>query len=154
MEIRIRAIIDYMVAGSTAADISGMYAMLGRLGKGTGNFCLDSAYLARDMCDAIRSMGMVPRIRPKSNTVRNAKGSQLWREMVCLYMNDRSAFDSEYRQRSVIEAVFAALKKMYGNCTRCRNPESWAREIAIRACATASSSWRGRMQKTAGSRRR
>ena len=65
MEIRIRAIIDYMVAGSTAADISGMYAMLGRLGKGTDNFCLDSAYLARDMCDAIRSMGMVPRIRPQ-----------------------------------------------------------------------------------------
>ena len=133
VEIRTRVITDYMVTGSTAAYISWMYATLGRLGKGTGNFCLDSAYLARDMCDAIRSMGMVPRIKPKPNTVRNAKESQPWREMVCLYIDDRGAFDSEYHQRSAIETVFVALKKMYGDCTRCRNPENRAREIAIRA---------------------
>ena len=36
-------------------------------------------------------------------------------------------------QRSAIGAVFVALKKMYGDCTRCRNPENRAREIAIRA---------------------
>ena len=70
--------------------------MVCRLGLGTGRFCLDSAYLARDMCDVISAMGMVPRIRPKSNTVRNAKGSQPWREMVIFYMDDREAFDSEY----------------------------------------------------------
>ena len=59
------------------------------------------------------STGMVPRI--KSNTVRNVKGSQPWRGMVDLYMDDRETFDSEYRQRSVMESVFAALKKMYGD---------------------------------------
>ena len=75
------------------------------------------------MCDTISAMGMVPRIKPKSNTVRNAKGSQAWRGMVDLYMDDREAFDSEYHPRSIIESVFAALKKMYGDCTRCRRPD-------------------------------
>ena len=31
-----------------------------------------------------------------------------------MYMDYRETFDSEYHQRSVIESVFAALKKMYG----------------------------------------
>ena len=95
--------------------------------------------------------GMVPRIKPKSNTVRNAKGSQSWREMVDLYMDDREAFDSGYHQCSIIESVFAALKKMYGDCTRCRRPDNQTREISIRI--TTSSSWPGRRQKTAGSHR-
>ena len=74
----------------------------------------------------------MPRIKPKSNTVRNAKGSQSWREMVSLYMDDRDKFDSQYHQRSIIEAVFAALKKMYGDGTRCRKHENRANEVAIR----------------------
>ena len=40
---------------------------------------LDSAYLARDMCDVMSAMGIVSRIKPKSNIVRNVKGSQPWR---------------------------------------------------------------------------
>ena len=80
VDIRTRVIIDYLVTDSVAADINGLYVMLHRLGLGM--FCLDSAYLAREMCDMISAMGMVPRIKPKSNTVRNAKGSQPWRGMV------------------------------------------------------------------------
>ena len=131
VDIRTRVIIDYMVTDSVTADINGLYVMLHRLGQGIDMFCLDSAYLAREMCDMISAMGMVPRIKPKSNTVRNAKGSQPWRGMVDLYMDDRETFDSEYHQRSVIESVFAALKKMYGDCTRCRRPGNRAREISI-----------------------
>ena len=133
VDIRTRVIIDCLVTDSVTADINGLYVMLGRLGVGTGRFCLDSAYLARDMCDMISAMSMVPRIKPKSNTVRNAKGSQPWREMVDLYMDNREIFDSEYHQRSIIESVFAALKKMYGDCTRGRRPDNRAREISIRA---------------------
>ena len=132
VDIRTRVIIDYMVTDSVTADINGLYVMLHRLGLGMGMFCLDSAYLAREMCDLISAMGMVPRIKPKSNTVRNAKGSQAWRGMVDSYMDDREAFDSEYHQRSIIESVFAALKKMYEDCTRCRRPDNRAREILIR----------------------
>ena len=82
------------------------------------------------MCDTISAMGMVPRIKPKSNTVRNAKGSQAWRGMGDLYMDDREAFDSEYHQRSIIESVFAALKKMYGTA---HGAAGRTGEISIRA---------------------
>ena len=82
VDIRTRVIIDYLVTDSVAAYINGLYVMLHRLGLGMGMFCLDSAYLAREMCDMISAMGMVPRIKPKSNTMRNVKGSQTWRGMV------------------------------------------------------------------------
>ena len=62
--------------------------------------------------------------------MHNAKGSQPWRGMVDLYMDDRETFDSEYHQRSVMESVFAALKKMYGTA---RGAVGRAREISIRA---------------------
>ena len=102
VDICTRVIIDYLVTDSVVADINGLYVMLGRLGVGTGRFCPDSAYLAREMCNMISAMSMVPRIKPKSNTMRNAKGSQAWREMVDLYVDDREMFDSEYHQRSII----------------------------------------------------
>ena len=91
-----------------------------------------AVYLARDVCSAISKMGMVPRIKPKSNTIHNAFGSQAWREMVDLSVQDPDTFKSGYHQRSIIEAVFGAIKKMYGNHTRCHKPENQCREIAIR----------------------
>ena len=84
------------------------------------------------MCDIISAMSMVPRIKSKSNTVRNANGSQAWREMVDLHMDSREMFDSEYHQCNIIESVFAALKKMYGDCTRYRRQDNRTREISIR----------------------
>ena len=60
MDIRTRVIIDCMVTDSAVADINGLYVMPGRLGRGTGDFCLDSAYLARLMCNMISAMGCAP----------------------------------------------------------------------------------------------
>ena len=114
VDIRTRVIIDYMVTDSVAADINGLYVMLHRLGQGIDMFCLDSAYLAREMYDMISAMGMMPRIKPKSNTVRNAKGSQPWRGMVDLYMDDRETFDSEYHQRSVRVGLCRAQEDVRG----------------------------------------
>ena len=56
VDIRTRVIIDYLVTDSVTADINGLYVMLHRLGLGMGMFCLDSAYLAREMCDMISTM--------------------------------------------------------------------------------------------------
>ena len=80
VDIRTGVIIDYLVTDSVAAYINWLYVMLRR--PDLGMFCLDSAYLAREMCDMISAMGMVPRIKPKSNTMRNVKESQTWRGMV------------------------------------------------------------------------
>ena len=43
-----------------------------------------------------------------------------------------AGFKSEHHQRNIIEAVFGAIKKMYGNHTRCHKQENQCREIAIR----------------------
>ena len=52
--------------------------------------------------------------------------------MVDLSVQDFDTFKSKYHQRSIIEAVFGAIRKMYGNDTRCHKPENQRREIAIR----------------------
>ena len=132
IDIRTRVVLDYLVTASNVADIIGLRSMLAGLEGGAGHFCLDSAYLARGVCSAISKIGTVPRIKPKSNTVHNAFGSQAWREMVDLSVQDPGTFKPEYRQRSTIETVFGAIKKMYGNHTRCHKPENQCREIAIR----------------------
>ena len=64
VDIRTRVIIDYLVTDSVTADINGLCVMLHRLGLGM--FYLDSAYLAREMCDMISAMSMVPRIKPNT----------------------------------------------------------------------------------------
>lgn len=40
--------------------------------------------------------------------------------MVQLYMNDRDRFDERYHQRSIVEAVYSAIKAMYGASLRTR----------------------------------
>ena len=72
IDIQTRVVLDYLVTASNVADIIGLRSMLARFEGGAGHFCLDSAYLARDVCSAISKMGMVPRIKPKSNTIHNA----------------------------------------------------------------------------------
>ena len=132
IDIRTMVVLDYLVTASNVADTIGLRSMLARFEGGAGHFCLDSAYLARDVCNAISKVGMVPRIKPKSSTIHNAFGSQAWREMVDLPVQDPDTFKSEYHQRSIIEAVFGAIKKMYRNHLRSRRRARQNREVAIR----------------------
>ena len=110
IDIATRAILDYHVTDGYTFDITGMWPMLDRLADGNGNFCLDSAYLARLICDAIAGMG----------------------EMTRIHRDDLGRFMAEYHQRSIIEAVFGAIKKMYGNHLRGRRLVRQNREVAIR----------------------
>ena len=71
-----RIVPDYLAADGHTTDTMGLRLMLGRIEEGTGFFCLDSAYLAKKIYDAISDKGMVPRIRPKSNTVCKNGGNQ------------------------------------------------------------------------------
>ena len=121
-----------LVTDGYASDVAGLWPMLGRIEEGADFFCLDSAYLARKICDAISDKGMVPRIRPKSNTVCKNWGSQAWGAMARTHRDELARLMDEYHQRSIIKAVFGAIKKMYGNDTRCHKPENQSREIAIR----------------------
>ena len=127
IDISTRAILDCHVTDEYAADITSIWSMMGRLGdaNGGGNlFCLDSAYpygyLARLLCDEMANRGWTLRILPKSNTACNNGGSQAWGDMTRTHRDDLERLMSEYHQRSIIEAVFGAIKKMYGNHLRGR----------------------------------
>ena len=132
VDVSTRTVLDYLVTDGYASDITGLWPMLGRIEEGAGFFCLDSAYLARKICDAISDKGMVPRIRPKSNTVCKNGGSQAWGDMTRTHRDELARFMDEYHQRSIIEAVFGAIKRMYGNHLRSRRRARQSREIAIR----------------------
>ena len=132
VDVSTRTVLDYLVTDGYTSDITGLWPMLGRIEEGAGFFCLDSAYLARKICDAISDKGIVPRIRPKSNTVCKNGGSQAWGDMARTHRDELARFMDEYHQRSTIEAVFGAIKKMYGNHLRSRRRARQSREIAIR----------------------
>ena len=110
VDVSTRTVLDYLVTDGYASDVAGMWPMLGRIEEGTGFFCLDSAYLARKICGAISDKGMTPRIRPKSNTVCKNGGSQAWGDMTRTHRDELARFMDEYHQRSIIEAVFGAIK--------------------------------------------
>ena len=135
IDIAARVILDYRITDGYASDITSMWPMPNRLedSSAEGNFfCLDSAYLARRMCDVIFGKGWLPRIKPKSSTTCSNGGSPAWGEMTRLFRDDKERFLIEYHMRSIIESVFGALKKMHGSSLRSRSFERQSRDLAIR----------------------
>ena len=132
IDVSTRTVLDYLVIDGYASDIAELWPMLRRIEEGADFFCLDSAYLARRICDTIYDKGMVPRIRSKSNTICKNGGSQAWSDMTKTHRGGLAQFMGEYHQRSIIEAVFEAIKRMYGNHLRSRRRARQSQEIAIR----------------------
>ena len=134
VDISTRVILNYNITDTHTSDIKGMLSMIENLPAiGNGRlFCLDKAYLARQICDMIAQRGWIPRIMPKSNTVYKNNGSQAWGDMLRTYRDQQELFLDEYHQRSIIEAVFGAIKKMYGDQLRSRIFERQKRDVTIR----------------------
>ena len=133
IDVSTRTVLDYLVTDGYTLRHRRNVADAGEdRGRRTGFFCLDSAYLARKICDTIAAKGMTPRIRPKSNTVCKNWGSQAWGDMTRTHRDELARFMDEYHQRSIIEAVFGAIKRMYGNHLRSRRRARQNREVAIR----------------------
>ncbi len=133
VDVSTRIVLDCLVTDGYASDVAGMWPMPGRIEEGTGLFCPDAACPARKIYDVIVAKGMTSRIRPKSNTVCRNGGSQARVDMTRTHRDGPARFMDEYRQRSIIEAVFGAIKRMYGNHLRSRRRARQSREIAIRA---------------------
>lgn len=132
--IKTGVILCHITTPGTTSDVATIKDL--SLPKSTDDVCFDAAYASRHVCNILVSLGMKLIIKPKSNCKANAKGSWYWREMVELYMNNREEFDSRYRQSSVIEAVFAALKAMFGDVLRSRTVHNQNVEIARRLAVT------------------
>ena len=50
-----------------------------------------------------------------------------------MYREDRKQFDERYHPSSIVEAVYAALKAMYGGSLRTRTPKTQTTEVMMRA---------------------
>ena len=138
-DIKSRTITDFEVTPSSVADIRAFRVFLDRLGgrgrKGRGNgdaVCADSAYLARDVCARVEELGYVPVIMPRSNTVTGGgKDGSAWRRMIDFAHGRYEEFKKRYGQRSIIECMFGALKRAYGNGLSMRRPDSRRIEMGL-----------------------
>ena len=126
------AIVSFAVTGGHRGDAPVLKKLLRGIPKEAGDFCADSGYLSREICNMAAKLKRRPYIKPKSNTVRNTRGSQAWREMVTMFEDDRDEFDGHYHQRSRVESVFAALKASFGNSLASKKRHSQRRELALR----------------------
>ena len=72
---------------------------------------------------------MIPYIRV--NATPKPKGCWACFKMIMLYKEHSGRFYKEYKQRNVIESVFAALKTIFGDNLRTRKMKTQKKEIAM-----------------------
>ena len=126
------AVISFGITKGTRHDSPVLKQLLKDIPDGIGDFCLDSAYLSRNLCKIIVKMGMIPYIKPKKNTCRNARGSQAWKSMESLYMDDEDEFNKHCHKRSLVESVFNVIKGVFGNNPRAGKRRMQRRELMLR----------------------
>lgn len=126
------AVLSFSITKGTKHDSPVLQRMLKEVPKGLGDFCLDSAYLSRKVCNRIVTLGRMPFIKPKKNTIRNSKGSQAWKRMVSLYMDYEEEFNRHYHKRSLVESVFNVMKGVFGNNLAARKRRMQRKELMVR----------------------
>jgi transposase len=70
----------------------------------------DPAYLSRDNCDYIESIGAKPGIFPKKNSKINSGGSYAWMRMILGFVSDAQSWLEDYHQRSISESTNSSFK--------------------------------------------
>ena len=100
--------------------------------EGVGGTCLGPAYLSRRNCTIIAMKGRTPIIKPKRNTTIRKRGSQPWRGMISLWLEDQATFLRRYHQRSKAESAYSALKRCYENYLSSRKRKAQRRELHLK----------------------
>lgn len=127
------AIVSFDITKGTRGDAPILKKLIRGMPKGVvGDFCADSAYLSRDICNMVATLKKIPYIKPKKNTIRNSKGSASWKKMVTLFQDNQDEFDRHYHKRSLVESVFAVLKGIFGNNLSSKNKLVQRKELALR----------------------
>ena len=130
--LRNLAILNLSVTKGTRHDSPILKRLLKPIPKGSGDICLDPAYLSRRNCNLIAKKGRTPIIKPKRNTTIRKRGSQAWRDMMTLWFEDEAAFLNRYHQRSKAESVYSALKRCYGNHLASHKTKAQRRELHLK----------------------
>ncbi len=126
------SILNLRITKGTRHDSPILRRLLRPIPKGSGDTCLDPAYLSRRNCNLIAKKGRTPFIKPKRNTTIRKRGSQPWREMMTLWFEDEAAFLRRYHQRSKVESVYSSLKRCYGNHLSSHKPRAQRHELHLK----------------------
>jgi len=81
---------------------------------------------------ADKAYGAIPFIPFKSNSLKNSRGSRLWKQMWLFFYNNQEEFMKHYHARSNIETTFSMLKRIYGNFLRLRDETGQINEILMK----------------------
>ncbi len=92
----------------------------------------DAGYPSRGNCDIVASKNSTPFFALKSNTTARACGSTMWKKMVQFEARKKELYDAIYHMRSLVECVFSAIKRRYGNFVRATRTKARNIVIALR----------------------
>ena len=124
-------ILDYHLTAGTANDCPILKKLLRNI-TDLLKFVADSGYLSRENTILIGERNGTPYIMPKKNSTAKPHGSSEWKLMVKAWKEDENGFKQEYHCRSIVEAVFSAIKKRFGSTVRSIKKWYQRRETAIK----------------------
>jgi len=89
----------------------------------------DKAYLSKKNLEAIESVGAVPFIPFKTNSVGMASKSPHWKRMWCHFSLKSEDFLGHYHRRSNAESTIWMIKSKFGGAVRSRLPTAQMNEV-------------------------
>jgi transposase len=92
---------------------------------------LDRAYLSRENCNAVATVGAEPWVKLKCNTTAKTKGSPAWRRMVLEFRQNPEVAERKYHRRSAVESAISAKKRKFGSFVRAKDDASKENEETL-----------------------
>lgn len=117
--------------GSDSKEFKRLIKDLPRLEKVAG----DKIYSSRKNCQMVADKGGTPYLSFKSNVTGKAKGYPAWKISFRAYSDNPDEWMNEYHIRSVVEAVFASIKRCWGSDIKSRKGWLKRRELCIKVVA-------------------
>ncbi len=118
-------------SGSDSKEFKRLIKDLPRLEKVAG----DKIYSSRKNCQMVADKGGRPYLSFKSNATSMAKGYPAWRISFKAYSDYPNEWINEYHIRSVVEAVFASIKRFWGSEIKSKKGWLKRRELGIKVVA-------------------
>ena len=94
----------------------------------------DKAYLSRKNLNAVESVGGMPFIPFKSNTLEPTEAG-MWARMYHLFMYQREAYMEHYHKRSNIETAYSMIKGKFGSALRSKSDTGQINEVLCKVLA-------------------
>jgi len=124
------------ISGWTAHDTNYFVPLLERTAEhfAVREVSADKAYLSRKNLNAVESVGGMPFVPFKSNTLEPTDAS-MWSRMHHLFMYQREAFMEHYHKRSNIETAYSMIKGKFGSSLRSKSDTGQINEALCKVLA-------------------